>query len=330
MTSTPWMKGIDVPVADAMPLVSQHDDRPSAKELIAEHQEKIDKIKAGLMEAKDDEAAALFDYPNKHDDLWLLRFYLSHKKTKPAIAAAKSALKFRQKYKLDELGDIRDIPPQAVKEGHVREYWKERCQDDAIVCCLPDKQLGPVMFLAFARFDPKAADLLSEECWDFAFIYTSEWVYQWCDYITRTTGLFTRSVRFIDMKGITLSKLMDRKSSKRDGKKSRGAGDVVTPLVNPFTSVNKGKVPTLFTEQVRSLGVKPGKGQKHDGAKLLVGDAPNLGLLPSYYAKRIMEKVDMITPQNNESEKMRLLRFVALENLPTEMGGTNSVPPMEW
>jgi len=43
-----------------------------------------------------------------------------------------------------------------------------------------------------------------------------------------------------------------------------------------------------------------------------------------------MEKVDMITPQNNESEKMRLLRFVALENLPTEMGGTNSVPPMEW
>mmetsp|Transcript_5662 Transcript_5662/g.11760 ORF Transcript_5662/g.11760 Transcript_5662/m.11760 type:complete len:305 (+) Transcript_5662:112-1026(+) len=301
MTSTPWMKGIDVPVADAMPLVSQHDDRPSAKELIAEHQEKIDKIKAGLMEAKDDEAAALFDYPNKHDDLWLLRFYLSHKKTKPAIAAAKSALKFRQKYKLDELGDIRDIPPQAVKEGHVREYWKERCQDDAIVCCLPDKQLGPVMFLAFARFDPKAADLLSEECWDFAFIYTSEWVYQWCDYITRTTGLFTRSVRFIDMKGITLSKLMDRKSSKRDGKIMGLMEDCYPQLLQTLFLIDPPTVMHLIW-----------------------------GFFRPIMPKRIMEKVDMITPQNNESEKMRLLRFVALENLPTEMGGTNSVPPMEW
>jgi hypothetical protein len=210
MTSWPWMKGIDVALADPIDPVVAEDSRESVKELIAKNEAYIEKLRDGL---KDD---PLYD-PSKHDDLWILRFVLSHKKTKPALAAAKHTLLFRQQYNLDA-EDIRTKDPHKLTEGNVYEYWKHRCKGDAILTTHPDPKRGIVMFLTFAEFDPKATAVVSEEAWDDAFIYASEFCHQWLDYTTRTTGRLTKSIRLIDTRGVSMKVLLDRKSNQRDGK----------------------------------------------------------------------------------------------------------------
>ena len=118
------MQGVDEAVADPIEPVCPEDDRASVKALIEEHGEKIDKIRQGIVDDP------LFD-AQKHDDLWILRFWLSHKKTKQAIAAAKTCLAFREKWKLDEK-DIRDETPHKTTEPRSKEYWEVRCQGDGI------------------------------------------------------------------------------------------------------------------------------------------------------------------------------------------------------
>ena len=204
-----WMKGVNASIADPIAPVAPEDQREPVKILIENHREKIDKVAEGL---KDD---PLYD-SDKHDDLWVLRFVLSHKKSKPALKAAKNTLKFRQKYNLD-VEDIRYKEPHKLTSGNVHEYWQKRCNGQAILTTHPDRKRGVIMFLQFGRLNTNAAHELTEEVWDEAFIYSSEYVHQWLDYTTRTTGLMTRSIRIVDMRGVTM-KHFDRKSSQRDGK----------------------------------------------------------------------------------------------------------------
>jgi hypothetical protein len=210
MTTWPWMQGVEEAIADPIEPLNAHDKRESVKALIEEHCEKIDKIKFEIAQEP------LYD-PTKHDDLWVLRFWLSHKKTKDAIAAAKTTLDFRKKWDLDAK-DIRKKAPHKSKDPRVAEYWKVRCQGDGIICTLPHKKRGVVLFLKFAQLSPEASSVLDDETWDYSFVYTSEWCHQWLDYVTRTTGRLTKSIRFIDMRGVSLTKHFDRASMKRDSK----------------------------------------------------------------------------------------------------------------
>lgn len=204
-----WMEGVNEAIADPIAPEAPEDQREPVKTLIENHREKIDKVAEGL---KDD---PLYD-SDKHDDLWVLRYVLSHKKSKPALKAAKHTLQFRQKYNLD-VEDIRNKEPHKLTSGNVYEYWQKRCNGEAILTTHPDRKRGVIMFLQFEHINTNAATELTEEAWDEAFIYTSEYVHQWLDYTTRTTGLMTRSIRIMDMRGVTM-KHFDRKSSQRDGK----------------------------------------------------------------------------------------------------------------
>ena len=78
------MKGVDVAVADPIPLVNEYDDRVAVKSLIDTNRKIIDETKREL------EADPLYN-ADKHDDLWILRFLLSHKKNKKAAHKAAKA-----------------------------------------------------------------------------------------------------------------------------------------------------------------------------------------------------------------------------------------------
>ena len=293
MTSWAWMKGIDEAVADPIEPVTSYDERQSVKALIEEHREKIDKIQAAIADDP------LFD-PNKHDDLWILRFWLSHKKSKQAIAAAKTTLLFRQKYNLDDK-DIRDDTIHKTEEPRVKEYWDVRCRGDGIVCAVPDKKRGVIMIIKFAQMNPEAPKLLSEEVWDYSFVYSSEWAHQWLDYVTRTTGRLTKSIRFIDMTGVQLTKHFDRASNKRDSKIMNEMEDVYPQLLETLY----GCYPPSFMHLIWAL-IRP--------------------IMP----KRIIDKIDLIEPNKNEKERDRVLKYISKENLPVHFGGDNTVPPKDW
>jgi hypothetical protein len=75
--------------------VCNEDVRPSVLDLIEKNRKTIDAVKQAL--EKDPLYTA-----EKHDDLWIFRFVLSHKKkVKEAVKAATSTLKYRKEHKLD-------------------------------------------------------------------------------------------------------------------------------------------------------------------------------------------------------------------------------------
>jgi hypothetical protein len=286
------MKGVDVAVADPIDPVTPEDTRESVKGLLAKHQEKIQKVLEGL---KDD---PLYD-PTKHDKLWILRFVLSHKKVKQSLAAAKHTLLFRQEHNLDA-EDIRAKDPHKLTEGNVYEYWKHRCNGDAILTTHPDSKRGIVMFMTFAKFNPDATGLVTEQAWDDAFIYTSEYCHQWLDFTTRTTGRLTRSIRILDARGVTM-KFFDRKSQQRDGKIMGMMEDCYPQLLETLFIC----YPPSFIHWIWAV-------------------------VRVFMPRRVLDKVDIIEPDRNERERQRLLKHITPENLPVDYGGNNTKPVKEW
>jgi hypothetical protein len=279
------MQGIGVPIADAINPVTPEDDRPSVKELIAKHRKQVDKIKGEL---EDD---PLFEYPAKHDDLWIVRFWLSHKSVKPAVKAAKHTLQFRKEHKLDEMNLLSEPSPHLVQDGMVYEYWKDRCPNNSFVMALPDEKRGVVSFYNCARFVPGVTEIISKEAWEYAYIYCSEWCHQRLDHVTRTTGRLTKSVRLLNMDGIGL-KNVNRKDAKRDG-------DVA------------GLMEDCYPQMLQSIYLCHAPMVIHTIWSLLRPVMPN----------RVVSKIDIIEPRTNAKERKCLLKYISEENLPVEFGG---------
>lgn len=100
-------------------------------DLILENSKSIDTIKEGLQKN-------LLYFPDKHDDLWILRFIFScKKKVKLALKASKTVLQLRQDYKLDEI-DIRQHPATIKLNHTVTQKCLARCREGAmsIAICL--------------------------------------------------------------------------------------------------------------------------------------------------------------------------------------------------
>jgi len=292
MSSWIWMKGVDVAIADPIDPVVPEDGRPAVKDLILEHREQIVKIKAELG------TDPLYN-ASKHDDLWILRYWLSHKNTKDALAAAAHTLKFRQDFDLDTK-DIRDIPPRRLREGPVADYWQKRWRGDALVCVVPDKHRGAMMFIDFTGSDPSASKM-KEEIWLESYVYCSEWTHQWLDYITRTTGRFTKSIRFIDFSGVSLTKHIDRVSNIRDSK-----------IMNYMEDCYPQLLATMF----------------------ICGTPSWIHLLWAVFRpllpQRLIDKIDVVHPERNEKERARILKHISMEDLPLKYGGENQVAPKDW
>lgn len=89
-------------VADSKTIL---DHRPLISDLLKTHADKIEEvrniIKEEILYNKDDNA-------KRYDDIWILRFVLSHKKNiKSAAKAAIKTMQYREEWKLNEMGDIR-------------------------------------------------------------------------------------------------------------------------------------------------------------------------------------------------------------------------------
>lgn len=304
--SWPWLADLDQVLPDkAIDPVNEHDTRESVPELLSEHASNIELVKEQL------KADPLYE-PFKHDDLWILRFLLSHKqKVKKATKAAKHALAWRSKHKLDEK-DLRFISPHSVPNGEdetpfagsdsLKRAWNLRYPSDCIAFTVPDKTRGVAGFLRFADFkhDKETMKALSDDDLGAVFIYLSEWTFQWLDYVTRKTGRLTKSCRFIDFKGFSVFQV-SRNAAKRDGDIMGEMEDVYPQLLHSLFFYNQPNWIHALWATFRPL-------------------------MPS----RVVEKIDMVEPKHNEKEFTRLLKFVAKEQLPVSLGGDNTVNPAEW
>jgi CRAL/TRIO domain len=302
----PWMKDHVVSSGSAasssfadppMDPVNEHDVRKAVKDLIAKHRVSIDKVKTML------EQHPLFDYSNKHDDLWILRFCMSHKnKPKDAAKAAEHALLFRDKHQLDSQ-DIRfhgitkgasDLPPPFAR-------YMEYCTEDCLQWTLPDPQRGVISFLNFGGMDQHAlVKNVEEKDWLPSFLHLSEWTFQWLDYVTRVTGRLTKSIRLIDAAQVKLSGI-SRECNRRDG-------DAM------------GVMEDIYPQMLQTLFVC------HASPWIQVPWRVLRPLLP----KRVVEKIDFIYPDKKENERKRLLEYLDEDHIPVRFGGKYEPWPVAY
>mmetsp|Transcript_6782 Transcript_6782/g.11249 ORF Transcript_6782/g.11249 Transcript_6782/m.11249 type:complete len:321 (+) Transcript_6782:437-1399(+) len=215
-TAGPWVDQ-DRSQSEPLPPVNEHDTRPAVRDLIDQHADTIESIRQKLQEDP------LYN-PIKHDDLWILRYVLSHKTVEKATPAAKQYLVYRQELGLDE-HDLRDAPPgpECPVEG-VRRWYNHGCNGnvDALQFSQPDPDRGVVMMIHLAGLDQNKIADISDEDWPFW--YFMEWMFQTLDSVTRRTGRLTKGVRFIDLKGYSTS-MNNKDCINRNSKNARECQD---------------------------------------------------------------------------------------------------------
>jgi CRAL/TRIO domain len=294
-TTWPWMKEVAVPLATTpAPPAHDTDDRPSVVDLIVEYRAVIDQVATEL--ASDPLYSA-----QKHDDLWILRFLLSHKKNlKASVKAAKHTLAFRAQHKLDEK-DIRYFPVGPdVPEPAFQRYLKY-CSNDAFQFCVPDVKLGVVGICLGPSVDMHGlVENVDEADWLPTIVYMAEWSHQWNDFLTRTSGRLTRSVRIIDLGGASF-KHMNAECKKRNGDAMKVTEDCYPQLVR---SVFICRAPGWVQGIWRVLRV--------------------------FFPKRLVEKIDFVAPESNARDLNLLLKYISMENLPSRYGGKNQVWPVDF
>jgi hypothetical protein len=279
----PWVDE-DRSTLEPLPPTTEFDKRPATRDLIALHKEKINKVRQILAA----ESPELYD-PIKHDDLWIMRYILSHKTVPKASAAAKKFLLYRKERGLDDK-DIRNDPPGLLcsVEG-VRKYYSVN-HPDAMIFCQPDQNRGVVLYLTLCGLDQNAMAHISDQDWPFW--YFLEWMFQSLDATTRRTGRLTKGIRFVDLKGFSLTQ-NNRECINRNAKNARECQDHYPQMLASIYVLNV--VPVL---QACYRLLRP--------------------MLP----KRFCEKLNIIAPHKKESERMLLLEHLSHEALPTKFGGS--------
>jgi hypothetical protein len=286
----PWMEGVEIAIASPIDPVSDDDARPSVLDLISQNRKRIDAI------AKKLQKHPLY-VPEKHDDLWILRFLLSSKKrVKPALKDATAALEFRKQYNLDER-DIRQHPATTDTNHTAIRKFLSCCKEGAVSFTVPDTRRGVVTYFHYASINQhKLMEAMPLEDRVLALVYVTEWSFQWLDYISRTTGRFTKEIRLIDLQGFQLSDA-NLENFITDGKAMRIMGDVYPQMLE---SIYVTRSPNWI--QIPWRVVRP------------------------FLPKRVLAKLDFISPESHEEERKRLHKFVTEENLPVRFGGKN----LQW
>ena len=229
-TTWPWLKDCDTGLTTTdppIPPIDQYDDRPSVVSLLVEHQSYIDQVRDELC------LDPLYNC-HKHDDLWILRFVLSHKKNvSSAVRAAKYTLAFRKEHQLDDHdvryhNQLQQPTPSANTNTNntndsesslsssVQRYMKY-VRKDAIRFVIPDHQRSVILFIDISGVNQhELVANVKESDWLPSYLYYNEMAYQWIDYITRRTGRLTKLVRIIDGQNIMPWKTINYECCRRD------------------------------------------------------------------------------------------------------------------
>ena len=277
--------------APSAPTTTVVDDRPLVSDLIAENASKIEALRELV------KVDPLYD-ANRHDDLWLLRYLLSHTRggVKAAAKAARYTLAWREENRMDELAaelNASTALEPAIAHPDVVKVHKIHVKPHGIRHIQPDKTRGPVLLANMVDFDyATTVKLISRDEYAMMIKCMLEWVYIQCDRVTRETGKLTKSARFIQVKGLSAFSL-DREWLKLDGQVAKEMEDCYPQALGIIICLNP---PTWALIVWRA-------------AKFL-------------FPARMVEKIDLVSTAGARKEvHKRARKWIDLEQLPSSYGG---------
>jgi hypothetical protein len=121
---------------------------------------------------------------------------------------------------------------------------------------------------------------------------------QWLDYVTRTTGLLTKSIRVLDAKGMSLSK-MNRECLKRNARYVNAMEDCYPQLLQSVYPCHAPGLLQSFWTTLRPI-----------------------------FPARLVSKLDFIDPEHRQKDLDKLLQHIDEEYLPERFGGKNKTWPV--
>ena len=174
------------------------DERPLISDLLSEHSLAIEAVREGIL--ADNIGRDLHNKANNsmlYDEIWILRFILSHKSNvKAATKAALETMKFREEKKLNELGDIRhrikNLGDASEDNSSIEWFSPEHeiydtfCGEHALFNFMPDKDRGIIEIVNLNMIDMrKIAKDMSKEGLAEVFLHANEAHFQVLDLVTR-------------------------------------------------------------------------------------------------------------------------------------------------
>jgi len=336
-----------------MSISNQHDNRPFISDLLVKHSVAIEAVRSRI-QADTNIGKELYnkgDNAKRYDDIWILRFVLSHKgNVKSAAKAAIRTMKFREDKKLNEVGDLR---PRIQNHGDAIDRDRLRlrlsklssnrsrsrsmelkplpgfalydsfCGEHCAFQILPDTNRGLVVICDAGQIDMEGViQNMTEEAMTEKYIYLKEAFFQVADEVTRRTGQLTKQMNLIDLGNVTWKELnRNRAYVRRDAKCAKALEDYYPQLLGTSFIANSPAWLSGVWSVFRSL-----------------------------FPKRVVEKVDFLPPlekiirarsksssrssssSSNGADHLNLLkpilRYISEEHLPVRYGGRNEQWPL--
>jgi len=266
------------------PSVESH-GRALVRDLIKQHEKQIIELRTAMRQVP------LFN-EDQHDDLWLLRFVLSHKGATAAYEAAQRCLIFRHEHSLDDP----NFPiggPEALKVPAVEHLFSQMKDESGMLFYKPDADRGAIYMITPALIGLRTvAANVSEEDYRREQRLAAEWLFRQCDETTRRTGYLTKYTRLLNLEGMSLTQV-DSGFLKRVAAAHREMDFAYPQLLGGVLVCNApGWINAVFR------GMRP--------------------LLP----ERIINKVDFVAPKSVQRDRERLLKLMEREHQPPFLGGT--------
>lgn len=282
------VKSADKPI-EAKPVAAH--GRVLVRDLLEQHSAAIAQLKAAVCDDP------LFS-AERHDELWLVRFLLSHKGNVAASASAvKNCMAYRHKHNLDDPA-LPVSGPAALKVPEIAKLYGHMTDVSAMMFYQPDADRGAFLMVTPTMIDAHAivANVTQAE----HFVeqrYATEWLFRSCDETTRCTGYLTKSIRLVNLEGITFGKV-NREFQGRLATMAKEMEDVYPQLIGAVLICNPPSFVSFVFRAMRPL-------------------------LP----KRIIEKVDFVVPKTVAADRERVLKHVAVEHWPAHLGGALTAWP---
>lgn len=339
-----------------MSFSNPHDDRPFISDLLVKHSVAIEAVRSRIQADNGGGSSSIGkvlynkgDNAKRYDDIWILRFVLSHKGKDNVKSAAKAAIrtmKFREDKKLNEVGDLRpriQNHGDAIDRDRIRlstlssngsmelkplpgfTLYDSFCGEHCAFQILPDTNRGLVVICDAGQIDMEGViQNMTEEAMTEKYIYLKEAFFQVADEVTRRTGRLTKQMNLIDLGNVTWKELnRNRAYVKRDAKCAKALEDYYPQLLGTSFIANSPAWLSGVWSVFRSL-----------------------------FPKRVVEKVDFLPPLERiirARSKSRLtsssrspgassadylnllkpiLRYISEEHLPVRYGGRNEQWPL--
>ena len=267
--------------------------------LLEEHADGIAELRALLTKELAPEPLPASDgVVCEYDDIFYLRYLLSFTTAAKAVAPVLACFAFRKEPKNRRIAEMAkagtmETDLRAMVEGPRWQVAGPLSKKDPGSVLQPSSGGGVFVIIRAAMCDGSGFfdSVTKDEMWEMHLAHR-EGSFQYCDKLTRETGLLAKQTMCMDMKGSSLSSMMDRRQSASHAEISKISANVYPQLQDKFCIVN----------------------------------APSwMGWLMSLFrkiaSKRSMDKVELFTSDeemwSSDWAKKRLIR----ERLPAFMGG---------